>query len=340
MSKNRVSSLILLCLMFALGGLVWKALSSSGSVNSPDEILAVENRPRIVRPKRPRIRAPSAVASQPSAAAEGVESEEEIQTAAMALAWPGKMTVSCPASNLQPGLLRPRPTLDSPGGTALFAVVEEPALRMVVEGRQGAAILHEGLSPVARVSWSIEPEESSGSCRVGPLRTQTIRGRVVDTDQTPVDGVEVRGCVHGDIVMTDEEGGFSIEAVEGSTCFPMAFLDRDGVFARSDTPRVDVGSEPPEEVRLTLWEGWSAEEQIEVMGQMAVMLERMANKITEFNPAAQAAERAEDPGVAEQLYAWGLAEQAHHDRIWDDVERLTLDENPYVALRDLWLNQY
>jgi len=300
--------------------------------------LAVENRLKITRPERAQRPRPPALADQEPVPVSALS--PEIVRQAVDEAWPDMQVVRCSARDLQDGWIRARPSLDNPGGTVLFATVDDGVFLAVVDGADGEAVLFESLTPAARLTWVAAPAAEVGACTLHPLVTHTLRGRVFDTDGTPAAEADVRGCLHGDIAVTDGDGRFTTSAVEGCTCFPMAFLDRNGMFARSNAPQVDVGDEPPPEVRLELQRGWTPEEQRVLMRQLAGMLEQSATALTASNPAADAAAKASDPAVSGLLWAWGHAQEDAYQMIWDDLERLTEEEDPYVAFRDLWMNQY
>jgi len=74
-----------------------------------------------------------------------------------------------------------------------------------------------------------------------------------------------------------------------------------------------------EEVLLTLERGWSPEQQLALMDQMAPLMSQQASQMTAQDPAAEAAKRAENPAVAQQLQAWGQLQQDQNNAIWDDL---------------------
>jgi hypothetical protein len=327
-----------LCVLVLLGAL-WM-LSRTGGTSASDvesHVRTPTARRHITRPQVEKISAPAgleAVETPPQ------EASEDAVLAAVEAAWPGKRLVRCRSGSLQEGWLRARPTHDGPGGSVASASVAAGELLAVVEGTEGEALIYEHLSAAARMTWRLPEGVDSGVCQIHPLVTHVLRGTVTDVDGSPAAEVEVRGCRHGDLSVTDAAGAFQTDAVEGTTCFPMAFLDREGVFARSNAPQVDVGRTPPPEVFLELEPGWTAEEQLMLMNQMSEMLERTAIRMTASNPASEAAQRASTPELAGVLWAWGQAQDDAHALIWDDLERLTREEDPYVAFRDLWMNQY
>lgn len=335
---NRTRWLLLCLTVLLLGLLVW-FWSSSGS-EPPSAILAVEHRP-VIRPPASYARAlPPLALEEPEEAETDAPTEAAIEREAVEAVWPDSATVRCPASGLEPGLLTARPTPDSAGGTVKFATFDAGSVFAVVSGETGEALLESFFVPEARLIWSNAAPGSEGQCRVVPLRVIQVRGRVVDFDGSAAADVDVRGCIKGDVQVTDETGAFTIDAVEGMPCHPMAFLDRDGVFARSDAPLVEPVDGAPAEVLLTLERGWSPEQQLALMDQMAQLMSQQASQMTAQNPAADAAQRAEDPAVAQQLQAWGQVQQDQNNAIWDDLGALLQDEDPYIAFRQLWLNTH
>lgn len=242
---------------------------------------------------------------------------------------PGRTILRCPTDVLSPG------RYDAVVPSVQLVEVSAGLLTAAVVGDEGRTDLRENFVSVARLDWQ------GDRCAVTPTRRTTITGIVRGADGQPVADHEVRGCLHGEFARTDADGRFTLAAVDGSECWPMAFVERtDGRFGRSAPVGVSVEADAPEvELRLPDDDDLWTEDDLRQQAGMLVGLfeQRIAGERTRLEAleAGAATLSGDEAEVAHRLLAHETGFVAH---VEGEMERLEDPEEQLDALRDAWLS--
>lgn len=217
-------------------------------------------------------------------------------------------------------------------------IVRDGVLAAVVSTPTGAAWLRERLRNLGRLTWD------GPRCAFTLPELGTVAGLLTWPDGEPVVDFPVRACRFGEFVLTDDEGRFEVEALIGTTCHPMAFVQEDSeAFGKSAVVTVEVDSAAPPEVVLVLPEVdamWSLEQQHELSAQLAQMTERRLREHTEREARLLAARRDAPASEHEVLDALIAEERAWITWVEDELERFEDPAERAQAFRDAWMNQY
>jgi len=237
----------------------------------------------------------------------------------------------CPAPGLELGAYDTRPAENH------VADVLEDGLHIAVPDGSGSAWLERDVRAVAQVRWAGE------ACEVVPVELVPVRGTLTWADGSPAVDHAVRGCIHGEFARTDDAGGWELQAVAGTTCHPMAFVEaEDGRFGKSNVVGVEVVAPGPVDgVALELpaedsW--WTPEEQREMAGQLGMMMRKMTER--RRVRLADLRESADGLSGDDQARAAALVdrESAFLTRVDIELDRLDDPDEQQAALRDAWLS--
>lgn len=257
---------------------------------------------------------------------------DEAVASALELVAPITPQLRCEVSGmLEDGVYETRPPL------ADHPVVRQGVLTVVLHEPAGRVRLERRLEQVATLTWE------EGMCTVSRPRMTTVSGTLSWPDGSPAVGHEVRACQHGEFATTDEAGRWSMPAVVGSTCHPMAFVETaDGSFGKSNVVDVEVDADGVDGVALSLPDAlWTPAQQEVLVGQLVQMMDqRLASQQDRLDQLIDARDRASSE--EERVYLQGLLdnEQLWVDWIAGELERFEDPEEQYAAFRDAWLNLY
>ena len=215
-------------------------------------------------------------------------------------------------------------------------------LSMMVEAESGSGRLAQRLMVEGLVSWDGE------TCTFTPPEWVTVRGQLLHADGQPAVDYDLPGCVFGEFAHTDAQGVWEMRGMAGTTCSPMAFVERDdGAFGKSSTSAVTLTPPGPiTGVELVLPPDdklWSPDMQRELSGQLvgiyATRLEASERRLDRLAAALEGCAPDTDPTCA-VLDAWRQEEQIWVDWVGGEMDRLSDPEEQLDAFRDAWLNLY
>ena len=220
------------------------------------------------------------------------------------------------------------------------AFVRGGAVTIAVTGETGSAQLEQALHVFGHVRWAEDICAFSASERV------TVRGVLKHADGEPAVDYEVRGCAHGSFARTNAEGEWEMEAVAGTTCHPMAFVEADdGAFGKSNVVDVSVTAPGPiEGISLVLPapEDLWGEKQLQLMAaQLSGMIEPMLNeqedRLAQSQEALQGCKTPQSCAVLQQVVE---GERRRAESMRDVMERLDDEGEQNRALMDQFLGLY
>ena len=215
-------------------------------------------------------------------------------------------------------------------------------LSMMVEAESGSGRLAQRLMVEGLVSWDGE------TCTFSPPEWVTVRGQLLHADGQPAAGYDLPGCVFGEFAHTDAQGAWEMRGMAGTSCSPMAFVERDdGAFGKSSTTAVTLTPPGPiTGVELVLPPDdklWPPDMQRELSGQLvgiyATRLEASERRLDRLATALEGCAPDADPTCA-VLDAWRQEEQIWVDWVGGELDRLSDPEEQLDAFRDAWLNLY
>jgi len=242
------------------------------------------------------------------------------------------------------GLL-PDGAYEIPG--TFVAVVSGGVLTASARFPEAERVVYQQLQPRAWVSWQGATKGQLGRCRVEAVQMRSVTGRVVHGDGgEPAADVAIRGCDHGEIVLTDPDGVFSMLVHQGGQCSPMAFVEEDdGSFRRGSYVDVPAGPDDVDGIELTIPPPSAAMDvaaQQQMATGMATLFEASV-RVTEDRLATLEDALSSDAISPQMATAFRLEQarlQSRLDRQREQVQMLKSPEDAAATVREAWLNQY
>jgi len=249
--------------------------------------------------------------------------------AAYAALRPDARLLRCPTPELTDG------RYEAAGKGAHLVQVEAGVLTAAVDVDAGQVELRQAHVPVAQLAWS------DHLCAVEVASRSQITGTLHHADGTPAVDHAVRGCLHGEFARTDSNGAWSLPAVDGTVCHPMAFVETDdGRFGKSNVVGVEVNEHtaPVALVLPPLDDLWTPEDlaqQAEMLAQMfGQRIGRQAEEVSRYSARTHSLD-GPAATVARGLIAEETAFVAH---VQGEIERLRDPAEQVDAVRDAWLS--
>ena len=231
-------------------------------------------------------------------------------------------------------------------GAASYILVQGGTLTARVARPRGDVFLSQHLARRGRLSWRGADGDGWGACEVTRPARVPIRGQVVWPDGSPAPGHAVQPCEHGETFTSGEGGRFETSAVEGTTCYLIAFLETDDGFGKGEVVTLrDVGPDPVEGVALTLpaedeiW-GEGAQEKM-AASLMGLLAKRIQALETGERPDLEALARSDgSPAARDLLAAFESDIDGQIEAMRAHGEMLEDPEGRAQALREAFMGLY
>ena len=289
---------------------------------------------RSVSPKAAR--RPQVPPSGPVAAAPEAPSMEARDEAYGRLSSGGTVARCDVRGRLEDGLYEVAPPM------AEHVEVQGGVLSMRVRAPEGAGRIEHLLAVEGLVSWE------GATCTFTAPEWVTVQGTLTDAEGRPAADHAVRGCRFGAFTRTNDAGEWTTEGMAGTTCSPMAFVERDdGAFGKSGAPAVELEAPGPVMgVALVLPAAdalWPPEMQrelaVQIEGLYVQRLDASEARLEELDAALEGCDLETDP-ACRVLDGWRAREQLWVDWVGGEMDRLTDPEEQLDAFRDAWFNLY